>query len=87
MQRGKSGRISRLKIVGTLRTMVIGKELEIRRALSESHLFSSAFVVDKTDGQDCMPDEFVITGAGMGTRVGFVPDRCRHDGGKGIFLR
>lgn len=47
VERGKSGRISRLKIVGTLKTMTIGKELEIRRTLSPTHLFSSAFVVDK----------------------------------------
>ncbi len=47
VQRGKSGRITRLQIVGTKRTLCIGKELEIRRTLSESHLFSSAFVVDK----------------------------------------
>ena len=46
MERGKSGRLSRLKIVGTKRTLILGKELEIRRALSESHLYSSAFVVD-----------------------------------------
>ena len=83
MQRGKSGRISRLKIVGTLRTMVIGKELEIRRALSESHLFSSAFVVDKTDGQDCMPDEFVITGAGWGHGVGLCQIGAAMMGEKG----
>ena len=70
MQRGKSGRISKLKIVGTRRSMVIGKELEIRRALSESHLFSSAFVVDKTDVTDSVPSEFIITGAGWGHGVG-----------------
>ena len=70
MQRGKSGRISKLKIVGTRRSMVIGKELEIRRALSESHLFSSAFVVDKTDVTDSVPSEFTITGAGWGHGVG-----------------
>lgn len=83
MQRGKSGRISRLKIVGTLRTMVIGKELEIRRALSESHLFSSAFVVDKTDGSDCMPDEFVISGAGWGHGVGLCQIGAAMMGEKG----
>ena len=83
MQRGKSGRISRLKIVGTLRTMVIGKELEIRRALSESHLFSSAFVVDKTDSQDCMPDGFVITGAGWGHGVGLCQIGAAMMGEKG----
>ena len=70
MQRGKSGRISKLKIVGTRRSMIIGKELEIRRALSESHLFSSAFVVDKTDVTDSVPSEFIITGAGWGHGVG-----------------
>lgn len=70
IQRGKSGRISKLKIVGTLRTMTIGKELEIRRALSESHLFSSAFVVDKTELADSVPSGFVITGAGWGHGVG-----------------
>lgn len=47
VERGKSGRICKLKIVGTLKTLTIGKELEIRRTLSSSHLFSSAFVVDK----------------------------------------
>ena len=47
VERGTSGRLVRLKIVGTLRTLIIGKELEIRRTLSSSHLYSSAFVVDK----------------------------------------
>lgn len=47
--RGKSGRIVTLKIVGTQRTLTLGKELEIRRALSKTHLYSSAFVVDKQD--------------------------------------
>ena len=47
VQRGPSGRICKLKIVGTLKTLTIGKEMEIRRTLSDSHLFSSAFVVDK----------------------------------------
>ena len=49
VRRGKSGRICKLKIVGTLKTLIIGKELEIRRTLSSSHLFSSAFVIDKGD--------------------------------------
>ena len=70
VKRGRSGRISRLKIVGNLRTMTIGKELEIRRALSESHLFSSAFVVDKTEIHDGIPSGFIITGAGWGHGVG-----------------
>jgi SpoIID/LytB domain protein len=51
VERGKSGRICKLQIVGTLKTLTIGKELEIRRVLSTSHLFSSAFVVDKGELQ------------------------------------
>lgn len=83
MQRGKSGRISRLKIVGTLRTMIIGKELEIRRALSENHLFSSAFVVDKTYVTDSVPSEFTITGAGWGHGVGLCQIGAAMMGEKG----
>lgn len=52
VERGTSGRLVRLKIVGTLRTLIIGKELEIRRTLSSSHLYSSAFVVDKEYKED-----------------------------------
>ena len=47
IERGKSGRIIRLQIVGTQRTIIIGKELEIRRILSKSHLKSSAFIIEK----------------------------------------
>ncbi|WP_287677703.1 SpoIID/LytB domain-containing protein [Bacteroides sp.] len=83
MQRGKSGRISRLKIVGTLRTVTIGKELEIRRALSESHLFSSAFVVDKTEIAGSVPSEFTITGAGWGHGVGLCQIGAAMMGEKG----
>lgn len=64
LERGTSGRISLLKVVGTNRTMEIGKELEIRRILSESHLYSSAFVVEKTDRG------FRLRGAGWGHGVG-----------------
>ena len=67
VERGVSGRIVRLKIVGSLQTIVIGKELEIRKALSESHLYSSAFVVEKTGGQ---PATFILKGAGWGHGVG-----------------
>ena len=71
VERGKSGRISRLKIVGTKRTFTIGKELEIRRCLSTSHLYSSAFVVDRLDINDeGIPQHFVLTGAGWGHGVG-----------------
>lgn len=85
MQRGKSGRISRLKIVGTLRTVTIGKELEIRRALSESHLFSSAFVVDKTEIAGSVPSEFTITGAGWGHGVGLCQIGAAMMGEKGYY--
>ena len=70
VERGKSGRISKLKIVGTLKTLIIGKELEIRRTLSDTHLFSSAFVVDKGPQQDDVPAWFELTGAGWGHGVG-----------------
>jgi len=71
VERGKSGRISKLKIVGSDRTFIIGKELEIRRALSASHLYSSAFVVDKREiDEDKIPQFFDIIGAGWGHGVG-----------------
>jgi SpoIID/LytB domain protein len=71
VQRGKSGRICLLKIVGTQRTFTLGKELEIRRALSKTHLYSSAFVVDKKDvDAQGVPRRFEITGAGWGHGVG-----------------
>ena len=70
IERGKSGRLSKLKIVGTKRTLIIGKELEIRRTLSESHLFSSAFVVDKGPLENEVPMWFDIIGAGWGHGVG-----------------
>jgi stage II sporulation protein D len=70
MQRGVSGRIIRLKIVGTAKTLIIGKELEIRRTLSSSHLYSSAFVVDKSEFQGEIPGKFELTGAGWGHGVG-----------------
>lgn len=68
--RGASGRLWLLKIVGTARTMLIGKELEIRRTLSGSHLYSSAFVVDREEVADGVPGRFVLTGAGWGHGVG-----------------
>ena len=70
-ERGKSGRISKLRIVGTEKTFVIGKELEIRRALSDTHLYSSAFVVDRCDiDEKGVPQRFDIIGAGWGHGVG-----------------
>ena len=70
VQRGTSGRICKLKIVGSLKTFTIGKEKEIRRTLSDSHLFSSAFVVDKREVVDGIPQYFLISGAGWGHGVG-----------------
>lgn len=64
VKRGPSGRIFELEIEGTKSTVTIGKELEIRRTLSESHLFSSAFVIEKTQ------DGFTLKGAGWGHGVG-----------------
>ncbi len=64
LSRGPSGRIHRLKITGERGDLVIGKELEIRRALSPSHLYSSAFVVDREAGK------FILRGAGWGHGVG-----------------
>lgn len=71
LERGTSGRIIRLKIIGTERVMTIGKELEIRRTLSKSHLYSSAFVVDTQDeDENGIPQTFTLTGAGWGHGVG-----------------
>ena len=71
IERGKSARLCQLKIVGTKQTLIIGKELEIRRALSPSHLYSSAFVVDKEDvNAEGVPALFHIIGCGWGHGVG-----------------
>lgn len=77
VERGTSGRLTRLRIVGTKRTMIVGKELEIRRWLSESHLYSSAFVVDKTDAG------FRLIGAGWGHGVGLCQIGAAVMGAKG----
>ena len=77
VERGVSGRLTRLRIVGTKRTMIVGKELEIRRWLSESHLYSSAFVVDKTE------DGFRLIGAGWGHGVGLCQIGAAVMGAKG----
>jgi len=70
IERGSSGRLIRLKIVGSNRTMTIGKELEIRKTLSTSHLYSSAFIVDKEESDNGIPLSFTLTGAGWGHGVG-----------------
>jgi stage II sporulation protein D len=68
--RGPSGRLTQLEILGEQGRAVIGKELEIRRALSPSHLYSSAFVVHPEDLSDGVPARFVLRGAGWGHGVG-----------------
>ncbi len=70
LKRGKSGRIINLKIIGTKKTIVVGKELEIRKWLSNTHLYSSAFVVDKFEITNLIPQYFTLIGAGWGHGVG-----------------
>ena len=70
LERGKSGRISRLRIVGTERQFTIGKELEIRRALSTTHLLSSCFEVETEGTADGAPERFILHGRGWGHGVG-----------------
>jgi SpoIID/LytB domain protein len=70
IKRGPSGRIVQLKIVGSNRTMIVGKELEIRRWLSKSHLYSSAFIVQIERDANGLPIKYVFSGAGWGHGVG-----------------
>lgn len=70
VKRGHSARIIKLKITGTKKEIIVGKELEIRKWLSKSHLYSSAFFVDHKEIENGIPRKFVITGAGWGHGVG-----------------
>ena len=72
VERGVSGRIIRLRIVGTKTEWIVGKELEIRRILSKTHLYSSAFVVERHNVDDAtnVPAQFTLIGAGWGHGVG-----------------
>lgn len=70
LERGASGRIIRLLIAGTGGTLTVGKELEIRRVLSRTHLYSSAFVVSREPGKTNIPKAFRFVGAGWGHGVG-----------------
>jgi len=71
MERGASGRIIKLKIIGNKLSKIIGKELFIRKVLSESHLYSSAFDVEKTfDSENSIPNGFTLIGSGWGHGVG-----------------
>jgi len=87
VERGVSGRLIRLKITGDKQTIIIGKELEIRKALSESHLYSSALVVEKvfsSKGNTGIPDAFVLKGAGWGHGVGLCQIGAAIMGHKGF---
>ena len=80
IERGPSGRIVRLQIVGTKATRIIGKELEIRRTLSETHLYSSAFEVEKVE---VFPPTFILHGTGWGHGVGLCQIGAAVMGAKG----
>ena len=82
IERGASARLIKLKIVGTLKTMTIGKELEIRKALSKSHLYSSAFIVEKQKIAGKI--HFVLHGAGWGHGVGLCQIGAAVMGDKGF---
>jgi SpoIID/LytB domain protein len=85
IERGVSGRLIKLKIIGSKKTMVIGKELEIRKALSASHLYSSAFFVEKTvENGSC---SFILHGAGWGHGVGLCQIGAAVMGAKGYSYR
>ena len=70
IERGPSGRIRLLRVEGSKATVVVGKELEIRRWLSPSHLYSSAFIVRTTREPSGVPARFTLYGAGWGHGVG-----------------
>ncbi|MBI5731335.1 MAG: SpoIID/LytB domain-containing protein [Ignavibacteriales bacterium] len=70
IERGYSTRIIKLKIIGTKKTITIGKELEIRKILSKTHLYSSAFVVIKENIVKGVPQKIILHGAGWGHGVG-----------------
>ena len=88
LERGPSGRIKLLHIAGTKGEMTLGKELEIRRSLSDSHLYSSAFVVDTEDiNEEGVPARFVLHGAGWGHGVGLCQIGAALMGEKGYDYR
>ncbi len=70
IERGNSGRLIKLKIIGSKKVLTIGKELEIRNFLSSSHLYSSAFIIEKENIINGIPQKFILIGAGWGHGVG-----------------
>lgn len=87
IERGPGGHISRLKIIGSLCTRIVGKELEIRKMLSQSHLYSSAFIVEKGENKDGAPQHFTLYGAGWGHGVGMCQIGAAVMGKKGYDYR
>ena len=88
VERGVSGRIWKLKIVGGKKSRIIGKELEIRKTLSRTHLFSSAFVVEKVVEKGCrIPSKFILHGAGWGHGVGMCQIGAAAMSDKGLDYR
>jgi SpoIID/LytB domain protein len=83
LERGDSARIIRLKIKGTKKEFVFGKELEIRRILSKTHLYSAAFVVEKSEYINDIPQKFTIYGAGWGHGVGLCQIGAAYMASKG----
>ena len=84
VKRGESGRIIELQIIGTKDSIIVGKELEIRKWLSNSHLYSSAFVVDTSDMVGDIPQHFTLIGAGWGHGVGLCQIGAAVMGEKGF---
>ncbi len=85
--RGTSGRLVRLKIIGTKRTMIIGKELEIRHTLSPSHLYSSAFIIDKVTRHKRNTGSLHPYRCRLGTRRRSLSDRCSRHGRARLYIR
>lgn len=86
IERGFSGRLIKLKIIGSEKEMIIGKELEIRRILSVSHLYSSAFYVETKDLHEGIPGKFILHGAGWGHGVGLCQIGAAVMGEKGYMF-
>ena len=83
VERSRSGHLVRLRIVGRDKQFIVGKELEIRRTLSETHLFSSALIAEPQDVVDGVPQRFVLRGAGWGHGVGLCQIGAAMMGSKG----
>lgn len=87
IERGLSGRIIKLRILGEKKSFIIGKELEIRKVLSESHLYSSNFMIEKGSETDNEPSHFILKGAGWGHGVGLCQIGAAVMGAKGYSFK